>query len=196
MKIENDEELEYYAHQAGEMLQAIFSYTGRVKNPKSQVKFPRGVIRTADYYRNKLPDHIPNNAKSSCAYAFMYTDVLWWLSTKTDISGTGKEMILKSAIISFGTILEALLIIPNVTYFSKNSNTGTKKKLKILNERKLINKEDQKALEKLWDQRCNVHLKELEGFEHGSYTIHDVNKPQEAIWRLIETLKLKKHLLK
>jgi hypothetical protein len=68
-------------------------------------------MKTADEYRALCPDYLEHERASSCAYAFMYLDVLWWLTNRTDITLTAKEMVLKSAIITLASIAEAALTI-------------------------------------------------------------------------------------
>jgi hypothetical protein len=114
MPISNDEQLTRAVAQVDELIEEIQNYSGRENRAEAKIKFPRGVMRTAESYRARLPDYLDREKKSNCAYSFMFLDVLWWLSVRTDISSVGKQMVLKSAIVTLGTILEACLYVPGL----------------------------------------------------------------------------------
>ena len=110
MPIRSDAELANAVVLAGQHLQDIHDYVQRAERDDAKVRFPRGVLKTADEYRALCPGYLDCNKASSCAYAFMYLDVLWWLTKRTDMTATtAKEMTLKSAIITLATITEAVL---------------------------------------------------------------------------------------
>jgi hypothetical protein len=114
-------------------------------------------MKTAEEYRQECPGYLTQLQKSSCAYGFMYLDVLWWLSSRTDIAGIAKEMIFKSAIITLGTITEAVLHIPSEGIF--DSNAGVELRLQKASERGWISTDDCNKLKQLWENRNNVDLR-------------------------------------
>src|ERR1700688_987069 len=121
MAVRSDGEMRLAAWQASELLQDIQTYAGRDLKDGSKVSFPRGLLRTAQEHRKECPNYLTHVQKSSCAYGFMYLDVLWWLYNRTDLAGVAKEMVFKSAIITMGTITEAVLHIPNQGIFDSNA---------------------------------------------------------------------------
>jgi hypothetical protein len=99
---------------------------------EAKVRFPRGLIGTADSYRALAPGYIGPGTSSSCAYGFMHLDVMWWLVSRTDLASVGRQMTLKSAIVSLGTILEAVLKIPGLPknkWLSDRSSAGVKPRI-------------------------------------------------------------------
>jgi hypothetical protein len=187
MPIQNDTDLAVAVEQASRLIQDIQDYTKRTLRSDAYVRFPRGVLRTAEHYRIQCPDYLAPRQKDSCAYGFMYLDVLWWIAARTDLSGIALEMVYKSAIITQGTILEAMLHIPNQGIFF--SAAGIKKKLEKAVARGWISQEDCYVLQELWDHRCNVHLKLLDGHEFSKYTPQHVNQPRAALDRLMSKLR-------
>jgi hypothetical protein len=127
MAIGNDQELLKAAAQASDLVQDIQNYCGRKLREESKIKFPRGLIGTADSYRGRCPGYLSADQISSCAYAFMYLDVLWWLVSRTDLASVGKQMAVKSAIVTLGTLMEVCLWIPGrprTDVLSKNAKAG------------------------------------------------------------------------
>jgi hypothetical protein len=144
-------------------------------------------MKTADEYRQECPGYLTHLQKSSCAYGFMYLDVLWWLSSRTDIAGIAKEMIFKSAIITLGTITEAVLHIPNEGIF--DSNAGVELRLQKASDRGWISADDCNKLKELWHNRNNVHLRLLDSSEFNKYKKEHVNEPLIALKNLMNQLK-------
>ena len=99
MAIANDIELRATAANAGFLVQDIQDYCGRAFKADAKFSFPRGMIGTAAEYRVRCPVYLTRDQISSCAYGFMFLDVLWWLVSRTDIASVGKQMALKSAIV-------------------------------------------------------------------------------------------------
>jgi len=186
MPLTNDLELVAAVEQASRLIQDIQDYAKWAHRSDAYVRFPRGVLRTADHYRTLCPDYLAPRQRDSCAYGFMYLDVLWWIAVRTDLSGIALEMVYKSAIITQGTILEAVLHIPKQGIFF--SRAGVKKKLEKAVTRKWISQEDCFVLKELWDNRCNVHLKLLGSHEFSKYTPQHVNEPRAALDRLMNKL--------
>lgn len=187
MPIESDEELSRAAAEASRLLQEIQDYIGFEPRPDAQVRFPRGVISTASHYRSHLPGYLPYRQRSSCAYGLMFTDVLWWITHRTDISSVAEEMAYKAAIVTLGTVVEATLHIPNEGIF--DSNAGVKPRLERAQERGWINVEDRDTLKRLWDDRCNVHTRLLGANEFNLYTVDRVASPMAALKRLLRCLR-------
>lgn len=187
MPISNDQELAAATATAGNLLQDIHIYTQRTNRNDAKVRFPRGVMRTANEYRALLPGYLEPNQASSCAYTFMYLDVLWWLTNRTDITLTAKEMALKSAIVNLATIAEAVLTVKYRSGFGVGTNF--KARLNSACQISLMSEEDRKTLSALWDNRNNVRLKEMKESEFDKYEVDHVDLPRASLDRLLPALK-------
>jgi hypothetical protein len=192
MPISNDQELTKAVAQASVLVQDIQNYCSRKLRDDSKINFPRGVIGTADSYREKCPGYLTADQISSCAYGFMFIDVLWWLLSRTDLVSVGRQMGIKSAIITIGMLLEAALWVPDLpkdNVLSKKSGAGVKPRLKVAKERGWISVDQYTALDGLWDHRNNVHIKFLENSERDLYKVEHVNAPLDALHALLASLK-------
>src|SRR5436190_16645759 len=132
MAVENQVDLDRAVAQASDLLQEIQNYCARNLRDDSKVKFPRGLIGTADSYRARCPEYLSSDKISSCSYGYMYLDVLWWISSRTDLIGIPKQMLIKSAIVTLGTLTEAVLWIPGLPRddrLSHRCGTGVKPRL-------------------------------------------------------------------
>lgn len=145
MTIESDNELVQSVNQAGELIQFIQDCCGRTARDEAKVRFPRGLIGTAGSYRQQLPSYLEAERMSNCAYAFMFLDVLWWLVARTDIASVARQMILRSAIVTLGTILEACLYVPGLRKsraLSNQSAAGVKVRVEHVMGRGWISQEE------------------------------------------------------
>ena len=192
MAIGNEQELAKAVAQASRLVQDIQDYCGRKLREESKINFPRGLIGTADLYRGRCPGYLTASQTSSCAYGFMYLDVLWWLLSRTDIMGVARQMAIKSAIVTLGTVLEASLHIPGLprsNMLSNKSSAGVKRRLEEALKHGWITKEQRASLDQLWDHRNNVHIKFLENSELDLYNVDHVNAPHAALLVLLSKLK-------
>jgi hypothetical protein len=192
MPINTDQELGNAVTQASNLVQEIHNYCGRTLREDAKINFPRGLIGTADSYRTWCPEYLTRDQISSCAYAFMYLDVLWWLLSRTDIASVGRQMGIKSAIVTLGTILEVSLWIPDLprnNLLSAKSSAGVKARLKEAVKHGWISQEQCTTLEEHWGRRNNVHIKILANSELALYTTAHVNAPYNALLALLSNLK-------
>jgi hypothetical protein len=192
MPISNDQDLALAVAQASTLIQDIHTYCGRALREDSKINFPRGLIGTAASYRVRCPGYLTADQMSSCAYGFMFLDVLWWLLSRTDITSVGKQMGIKSAIVTLGTILEAQLHIPSGQrnyVLSPKSGFGVKPRLEEAAKRAWISQEQCTILKGLWERRNNVHIKLLEDSELDLYKAEHVNGSYEALLALMSKLK-------
>jgi hypothetical protein len=144
MAIENDQQLVVAVAQAGELVQSIQNYCARTLRDDSKIAFPRGLIGTAASYRIRCPEYLSADQMSSCAYGFMFLDVLWWLLARTDLVSVGKQMALKSAIVTLGTILEVSLHVPTLPksrVLSSKNGAGVNPRLGEAEKRGWISKD-------------------------------------------------------
>jgi hypothetical protein len=111
----------------------------------------------------------------------------WWLLARTDLSGIAKEMVIKSAIITLASILEALLEISAHGIFA--SIKGVKPRLDRACENKWISEKERDSLKQLWDHRNNVHIRLLDTHEFNKYQPDHYNEPRRALDVLMANLK-------
>jgi hypothetical protein len=192
MAISNDEELSRAVKSASDLIQDIQDYCKKVLREESKVRFPRGLIGTANSYREACPGYLTPTKISSCAYGFMHLDVLWWLSSRTDLVGISKQMLIKSAIITLGMVTEAVLWIPGLPRsdrLSDKSGYGVKPRLEETKSRGWTTDAQCVALQQLWDNRNNVHIKFLENSELDRYKAEHVNEPHAALLALMKSAK-------
>lgn len=192
MTITTDGELAGAVAKCGELIQSIFDYSARVKRDDAKVRFPRGLIGTAESYRLRLPGYLEPERASNCAYSFMFVDVLWWLIARTDITLVAKQMVIKSAIVTLGTILEASLYVPNLPktkFLSNQSNAGIKDRVGNTHNRGWISADDCSSLKQLWEHRNNVHQKIAKSSELELYNVDHINVPHAALLKLLVKLK-------
>lgn len=192
MRIGNDQELCSAAARASELVQDIQDYCGRASRDEAKINFPRGLIGTADSYRARCPGYLDRGTLSSCAYGFMHLDVMWWLVSRTDLTSVGRQMALKSAIVSLGTILEAVLKVPGLPknrWLSAKSSAGVRPRIDEVVRRGWISADEGAALKELWENRNNVHLHLLPGSERDIYKVEHINVPQGSLLKLMDKLK-------
>ena len=187
MAIANENDLGRAVAQATVLVRDIQSYCGRNLRDDSKFEFPRGLIRTADEYRATCPSYLGARQQSSCAYTFMYLDVVWWLLARTDLSGIAREMVIKFSIVALATVLEALLHIPGQGIFA--SMAGVKGRLDRAYARAWISERQRDCLKQLWDHRNNIHLRQLDTHEFNKYRTEHFNEPSEALNILMANLK-------
>jgi hypothetical protein len=192
MAINSDGQLVAAVAKASDLLQSIHEFCQRQLREDAKVKFPRGLIGTANSYRQRCPDYLSADKISSCAYGFMHLDVLWWLSSRTDLVGICKQMLLKSAIITLGMLTEVQLWIPGLprdNRLSDRSSYGVKPRLEEARSHGWISSAQCAALKQLWDNRNNVHIKFLQNSELDVYKSEHVNEPYSALLALMVNAK-------
>jgi hypothetical protein len=192
MAITSEAELRTAVANASALVQDIQTYCGRTLRDESKINFPRGLIGTADSYRARCPGYLDTGTASSCAYGFMHLDVMWWLVSRTDLMSVGRQMALKSAIVSLGAILEAILKIPELPknkWLSDKSSAGVRPRVDEVVRRGWISADEGANLKALWENRNNVHLHLLPGSERDIYQVEHINAPQAALFKLMDKLK-------
>ena len=101
-------------------------------------------------------------------------------------------MALKSAIVSLGTILEAVLKIPGLPknkWLSAKSSAGVRARVAELARYGWISAQEGVALKDLWENRNNVHLHLLPGGERDIYKADYIYAPYAALLKLMDKLK-------
>ena len=139
------------------------------------IKFPRGVIRTAGYFRNRLIFINNYVLKTNLAYHLMLSDVYRWILNRFDISLTAKEMLIKEGISLIGNIIEAIVRYLAIESFGQKKDIGFSRACTVLVDNGIITKEQKKSLQWLWDMRCKEHLLNLPNTEYNKYTLQHYN---------------------
>jgi hypothetical protein len=113
MEITTPAQLQKAVDQAGVLLQAIHHYCEtnnktHTELREARVRFPRGVIRPAGLQRARIPFVTDKALKSNIAYTMILSVTVLWLSLRTDLWGTPREMLTKLYVFLLGTICESI----------------------------------------------------------------------------------------
>lgn len=174
MSITNDKELEKAVNQAGDLLQQIQDYCGRTYKASAKVRFPRGFLRTAGEQRGRLSFIDDNSLQSNLAYCLILSDTIHWLLTRTDITATAKEMLIKLHIFIGGTLIES--ITTNYLKSARTPKKTYKMRTQSLVDIGVIEASLKDDLDWIWDTRNNMHLFGLTGREY----INEYNTSSQA----------------
>ena len=194
VKISNEKELMDAVSLASSNLQMIQDYL--VENPKliskSQIRFPRGFIRPATLLRDRLPFIEDTNLKSNLSYNMMLTDINHWIITRTDLSGTALEMVIKWQIAIMTAISEA--IIKDVTKEKIGKSNKFYERCTKMVKLNIISESLKVELQWLWDIRRNIHIGEIDGSEYQKYGTKDYMRAKEVVHTLAKELRSQKVL--
>jgi len=174
MPMANDAELVEAARIAGGKLQEIQDYLGADSRRDAKVRFPRGFIRTADHFRLKLLFILDRDAQDNISYALILSDVYRWLTNRTDLFGTAREMVLKAGVVLAGSICETMCV--NHTCGEIGRTARFKRRCDRMAESQMITGPLRDELHWLWDTRSAIHLCDVEVREYERYTTADYNR--------------------
>ena len=123
-------------------------------NKNKRIRFPRGFLRTFEYYRDEFDFLEPGDIKERIIRHMMHRDTLHWVWLKTDIFGHAREMVIKFQLINLASVLEAVVksLIPN-TPRSKDNIYYRLDQLEDKN--RVLNAAELKSL---WKARRSIHL--------------------------------------
>lgn len=183
LEIENDDQLEQAARDAGELLQAIQDYLGDKKNDKGKVRFPRGFIGGAAAYRSRLPSLETRRVSQNVSYAFITLDVFRWIANRTDLTSQAMEMIVKEAICLMGSIVETITIRRGVQGLGKSKSYVDRTERLV--EIGVIAAELKVDLDWIWEIRCREHLAGVPFAEWNHYTRDHHNRARRALSKLL-----------
>jgi len=188
MSIESKKDLDEAVARAGCDLQEIQDYDGRDFTKSCKVRFPRGFLRTASYFRSRLAFVADVTLRENIGYALMLHDVQHWVLVRTDLAGVAKEMLIKDAIVLLGNIAETLTKIPLTSKTAQGESY--KKRTQRLKDSGIIATGLHVELDWLWDTRCNCHLFLVTMREYGHYTVADYNRAVLALRLFRDALEL------
>lgn len=184
--IENDQELQEAVARVNFDLQAIQNYLGQDNHTHAKIRFPRGFIRTAVHFRERLNFLNDKTLVRNISYALILSDVYRWLLNRTDVAGTAKEMIIKEGICLVGSLCES--ITKDVLTGIVGKKKGYKDRTQYLVDSGIIGAALQTELDWVWNTRNNEHLFLVEIREHEHYRLSDYNRAVRALRALREDL--------
>lgn len=190
MAIESEEELRQAVNQASNLLQDIHGYCAEngltlADVPEAKVRFPRGFIRTANFQRTRFPFLNNHALKSNIAYTLILSDTVLWISLRTDISGTAKDMLNKLFIFLVGSVIESVTKEYLKGICGKNFN----RRLQYLSDQGVINEELEQEVAWVWETRNRMHLFQLDGPEYeNEYHEHNHRRTIKAFRGLLAEL--------
>ncbi|MBM4240070.1 MAG: hypothetical protein FJ150_00055 [Euryarchaeota archaeon] len=171
--MENKEEQEKRISELLCKLQECFPNNGK---QRTNIEFPRGILRTANDFRNEL-NFIENKVfKTNLAYHLMLTDFYSWFLNRFNIKLTAKEMIIKEGICLYGNICGSIAEYFGKKILDRKDRVGVKKSLTELVNLKIIDNDLKKEIRYLWGQRNKEHLLSLKVTEYNVYSIDKYNK--------------------
>jgi hypothetical protein len=139
------------------------------------IRFPWGIIHTANVYRRFFPFVQNPTLKSNIAYTLQLTDVFKWIIRWFDLKGVVREMLIKTGIIIFTCIQEASAYDFVVNYVPEAVNKKYKKNLDKLLKFKIITQDQYDNFDKCRCMRDDIHLHRLVHPEREKYTLNDYN---------------------
>ena len=186
MPIRTDDELAAATHMVGRKLQDIQDYLGTDSNRAAKVRFPRGYIRTANHFRSRLPFILDRDTQDNLAYALILTDVYRWLTNRTDLFGTAREMTFKAGVVLAGSICETMAV--NYTANAIGRTVRFKRRCERMVTSGMITEGLRDELHWLWDTRSAIHLCDVAVREYERYTTTDYNRSVMCIRDLRDQL--------
>ena len=124
--------------------------------------------------------------KSNVSYALMLSDIQHWLLSRTDLSGTAKEMVIKLQIFLLGNVVESLTKV----CLRGKCGGNYKRRTTYLVEQGIITPDQKTELDWLWDMRNLMHLFQVGENEWLStdYTVANHNRAVASFRALTEAL--------
>ena len=185
-EIADETELQAAVDAVGSGLQLINDYLA--VNPKAvgKVRFPRGFLGTA-YSHSKKFDWIENDVlKRNMSYQYIFYDVLRWVSNRTDITATAREMLYKHSIVVVSSVAEGLIdaAAKQLEFVERRFP----KQLNRLLKEKVITQKEHDEIVWMWEVRQSVHVHIVDDLEWKKYSVTDARRASKAVAELERTL--------
>ena len=168
-----EESISHLVARIGADLQALEKRITPDEAKKHKVRFPRGVLRTAQNFRSRFWFIRDGNLKRNIAYTLILSDFYRWVLNRTDLNGIAQEMMIKEGVCLVGSVCESVTRDAMHTICPKQ--TGYKKRTAKMVELGIITPDLQTHLDTLWDHRNGEHLFMLTEWELGKYKLRDYN---------------------
>ncbi|WP_036189076.1 hypothetical protein [Marinimicrobium agarilyticum] len=183
--IHDDDHLLEVSNEVSQKLQEIQDYLGDRNHDNAKIRFPYGYIRRCDTHRQRYSFLSCEILKSNISYALLSTDITRWLLNRTNVIGTGQEMLIKQGVSVVGNIVESV----TKNYLQGNGGRNSyKRRTEILVEREIIDQALKNELDWLWDQRNNIHIVLVADREYQRYSLPDYNRSIRALHNLRNSL--------
>ncbi len=186
--ISNDKELVKAVDIVNNRLQQIQDYLGEDNPDIGRIKLPKGYIRTVKHFRDRLIFISDENVRDNLAYALVQSDVYLWLINRTSLYGVAREMTIKSAITSAGSISETLTVTGTEGLIGKKHSFCERCNRMV--DLKIISGRLRDQLHWLWEIRSGTHIYEIGYREYKKYKLSDYNRAVAASRGLIRALEL------
>lgn len=123
-------------------------------NRDRRIEFPRGFLRTFNYYRDVFTFLESSELKEKIVLHMMHRDTLHWLWLKTDIIADARQMVIKFQLINLAAILEGILtaVLPEMP---NQKNNVYDRIDKLHSDGSIVNGPE---LKNLWKCRRSIHL--------------------------------------
>lgn len=143
-----------------------------------QIKFPRGFLRTFDYYRDYFPYIEDQALLTRIVSHLMHRYTIHWLWLKTDICCDAESMVIKFQLVTLASVLEG--VVKNLIPKAPKKNDTMYWRIDQLQIQDYIS--NGTDLKQLWHDRKSIHL-HLNEFEGNpvSYTDKNYRKWHGAI---------------
>jgi hypothetical protein len=181
-----DSELDELTGTAGAALQQIQDQLGRDENEHARVRFPRGYLRTAEAWRQRLKFMRRGRVRNNIAYTLMLNDIHMWILRRTDLAGTARDMVVKASIVALGSVAEAIL--RDHFHGVMGARQAFASRAKRLKDEGIIDASLETELCWLWETRNRQHLFELSDSEYDFYSIGDQRRAAKALSDLVARL--------
>jgi hypothetical protein len=186
ISITNDAELVDVLDTVNVSLQSIHNYLKNNPGKKAKIRFPRGYLGSIYSHSSKFSWLEDPVLSKNIAYQHVFVDTLRWMANHTDLFSTGRDMLLKNALVSYGSIFEALLYgaIKQLDFIEGKVPT----RLNRLEKEGVINESLRKELDWLWNLRQSIHIKSVDVVERQKYSAAEVNRSFKALERFKSAL--------
>ena len=182
----SDAELYGLAVEANERIQRIQHLARRERREAAKLRFPRGYLREAGRWRVALGFLRSNRLRNNVAYALMLHDVQAWLLHRTDLAGHARDMLVKGAVATLGSVAEAIAVDATTPPMGRRQRVASR--VTYLRTESVIDETLKDDLLWLWETRNRQHLHELTVTEFDFYTPDDHPRAEAAVARLIVAL--------
>lgn len=182
-----DAQVRGIAAKASSAIRDLQAMVGREYHKAAQIEFPRGYLREIRWWRFALRFVHSSRVRDSVADTLMMHDVQSWLLKRTDLAGHARDMLIKAAIGSLGSVAEALLI--DATSPPMGARQKFASRVNRLREAEVLDDAAAAELNWLWEIRNRQHLHGLQARDYARYAAEDHPRAEHAIANLVLTLR-------
>jgi hypothetical protein len=150
---------------------------------KCDIRFPREFIRTAQTFRDRWWFIQSDVLRRNVAYLLILSDVNRWMLNRMGLLGVAREMVVKQGIFVIAAVLEGVTID-----FLGARKGGFDKRVQKLRDAPIIDEALANRLKKVWKDRNEMHIQELQTRAMGKHKLADYNNAIHALRGLREQL--------